>query len=295
MALSELMAPDDRPLLSVCVITLNEAESIGRCLRSVHGLADEIVVVDSLSEDRTAAIARAAGARVVEQEFLGYVKQKQLALDLARGRWVLSLDADEWLDSTLREAIGDALSAPPPDDVSGFELKRRPYVLGRWIRHGGCSPEWKTRLARRERAHWTGFDPHDRLHVDGTIRRLPGTLCHHPYADLSAHADTINRYTSLIAGHWPRLSRLRLLLGIVAEPPLVLLHRFVVQRGFLDGRRGFILAVMSAHYFFLRYAKLWERDLKVTPPDADVEPTAGHLTSSSIRQARSTPPPGRRG
>ncbi|MCD4751211.1 MAG: glycosyltransferase family 2 protein [Thermoanaerobaculales bacterium] len=246
--------------LSLCVITLNEEANLKRCLRSVKGLADEIVVVDSMSTDRTRDIAASAGARVVEQEFLGHVKQKQLALDLATGDWVLSLDADEWLDQDLRSSIAAALSEGAPEDVAGFELNRQVFYLGRWIHHSGWAPEWKLRLVRRVRAKWTGYDPHDRLEVEGRTARLDGRLRHHPHDDLADHLSTINRYTDIIVSHWPQTSRFRMMLGLFVEPPLVFFQKYLLQGGFRDGIRGLIISVMTAFYFFLRHAKLWERD-----------------------------------
>jgi len=246
--------------LSVCIITLDEERNLPRCLRSVDGLANEIVVVDSGSRDRTRQIAAAAGARVVEQAFLGHVKQKQTALDLASETWVLSLDADEWLDEGLRSEIADTLTSSPPEEIAGYEVNRQPYYLGRWIHHSGWYPEWKIRLVRREHAHWAGFDPHDRLEVRGAVRRLSGRLRHFPHVDLSDHAATINRYTDIITGHWRPTGILRAIAGIVLEPPLVFLQKYILQGGFRDGVQGFIISAMTSFYFFLRYAKLWERE-----------------------------------
>ena len=248
-----------RPSLSVCIITLNEERNLPRCLRSVDGLASEIVVVDSGSQDRTCEIAAAAGAKVVEQAFLGHVKQKQTALELASEEWVLSLDADEWLDEGLRSEIAATLASNPPEEISGYELNRQPYYLGRWIHHSGWFPEWKLRLVRRERAHWAGFDPHDRLEVRGAVRRLTGRLKHFPQVDLSDHAATINRYTDIISGHWRPTGNPRAVAGMVLEPPLVFVQKYFLQGGFRDGVRGFIIAAMTSYYFFLRFAKLWER------------------------------------
>jgi glycosyltransferase involved in cell wall biosynthesis len=249
-----------RPSLSVCIITLDEERNLPRCLRSVDGLASEIIVVDSGSRDRTREIAAAAGAKVVEQAFLGHVKQKQKALDHASEEWVLSLDADEWLDEALRSEIAETLVSNPPQDIAGFELNRQPYYLGRWIHHSGWHPEWKLRLARRERARWAGFDPHDRLEVSGSTPRLSGPLKHWPHVDLSDHAATINRYTDIIAGHWRPTGILRALTGMVLEPPLVFVQKYILQGGFRDGVRGLIIAATTSFYFFLRYAKLWERE-----------------------------------
>lgn len=258
-----------KPRLSLCIITLNEEANLERCLRSVKGLADEILVVDSMSSDRTRAIALQAGARVVEQEFLGHIKQKQFALDLVIGQWVLSLDADEWLDQELRASIEAALGDEASNDVAGFELNRQPFYLGRWIDHSGWFPEWKLRLVRRTQARWTGFDPHDRLEVDGRTARLPGRLRHYPHDDIAGHLSTVNDYTDIIVSHWPQMPRFRIMLGLFVEPPLVFFQKYFLQGGFRDGIRGLIISVMTAFYFFVRHAKLWERDNPpAEPPDS---------------------------
>jgi len=244
--------------LSVCIITLNEERNLPRCLKSVEQLATETIVVDSLSQDRTSEIAQAAGAIVHRQEFLGYEKQKQLALEKATGDWILCLDADEWLDAPLREAITEALRSSVAD-VTGYLVNRRPYYLGRWVDHGGWSPEWKLRMVRRGCGRWTGGDPHERLETTGATRRLPGRLLHFPHPDLAAQIATINRYSSLAVANRRPVSSFRALFGIFLEPPLVFAKEYLVLRGFLDGVRGFIAAWTSAFHAFLKYAKHWER------------------------------------
>lgn len=255
--------------LSVCVITRNEERNLPRCLASVEGLATELVVVDSSSEDRTCEIARKAGAVVRRQEFLGYERQKQVALEMATGDWILCLDADEWLDTPLREAIADVLRNSPLG-VSGYQVNRRPYYLGRWMSHGGWSPEWKLRLVRRGYGRWTGGDPHERLEATGATRRLPGRLLHFPHRSLASQVATIDAYSSLAVANRPPAPLPRALFGILLEPPLVFLKEYVVLRGFLDGLRGFIAAVMSAFDSFLKYAKHWERN-RGHPSEADLE------------------------
>jgi glycosyltransferase involved in cell wall biosynthesis len=251
--------------LSLCVITMNEERDLPRCLESVRGLASEIVVVDSGSTDRTREIARAAGARVIDQPFLGYVRQKQLAIEAATAEWVLSLDADEWLDDELRESLGRTLQAPP-QDMAGFQVNRRPYYLGRWVRASGWFPEWKLRLVRRERARWVGSDPHDRLEVEGRVARLSGTMRHNSYTDLSDHVARLNAYSSIAAAGRNPVSTPKAVLRLTLKPFLIFLQKFLLQRGFLDGVRGLLIAAMTAFYFFLREAKLWERRHGVGEP-----------------------------
>lgn len=242
--------------LSVAIITLDEAHNLPRCLRSIEGLADEIVVVDSLSSDGTQRIAREAGARVVEQAFLGHCAQKQVALEHAREAWVLCLDADEWLDETLRAAIARA-TAGSGEEPGGYELNRRTLYLGGWIDHGGWSPEWRLRLVRRGRARWEGTDPHDRLVCDGRIARLDGRLNHRPYRDIAHHVEKVNRYTDIMAQRRVQRGERASWLAVLLRPPARFLKMYVLRAGFLDGWRGLLVASMGAYYVFLKYGKLF--------------------------------------
>jgi glycosyltransferase involved in cell wall biosynthesis len=245
--------------LSVCIITLNEQDHLPRCLDSVAGLATQVVVVDSMSTDGTQQLAREAGAEVYERPFEGHVKQKQYALEHARGEWVLCLDADEWLDERLRAEIAGIVQGEGTSAVAapvGYELNRRNQYLGAWIDHCGWSPEWRLRLVRRGRARWTGVDPHDRLDADGALGRLGGRLLHEPYRDLADHVAKVNRYTDTMArlrheaGERPGLATLLL------RPPARFLRMYVLRAGFLDGWRGLVVSVMGGVYVFLKYAKL---------------------------------------
>lgn len=245
--------------LSVCIITFNEEDNLPRCLASVRDLASEIVVVDSASTDATRTIAAEAGARVVEQEFLGHVRQKQLALEQAGEDWVLSLDADEWLDDELAAAVRRVVENGATDGPDGYEVNRRTHYLGAWIDHCGWSPEWRLRLVRRGRGRWSGNDPHDHLAVPGAVARLDGRLQHRPYRDLAHHLEKVNRYTDTMsrlrheAGDRASLAKLWL------RPPARFLRMYVLRAGFLDGWRGFVVSGIGAFYVFLKYAKLRER------------------------------------
>lgn len=242
--------------LSVCIITLNEQDNLPRCLKSVEGLASQVVVVDSLSTDDTQRIAREAGAEVIERPFAGHVDQKQFALEQAREDWVLCLDADEWLDDELRAAVSAIVAGNASGSGNAYELNRRSHYLGAWIDHCGWSPEWRLRLVRRGKARWTGTDPHDRLEAEGTSARLPGRLNHRPYRDLADHLGTINRYTDIMVQRRLESDLATPLFALVLRPPARFLKMYVLRAGFLDGWRGFVASAMGAFYVFLKYAKL---------------------------------------
>lgn len=267
-----LQAPGPRPdharvPLSVCIITLNERDNLPRCLASVAGLATQVVVVDSLSTDGTQALARAAGAQVHERPFEGHVKQKQHALELASEDWVLALDADEWLDDSLKAEIGRIVGAggrrtdagaDSAHEYAAYELNRRNEYLGAWIDHCGWSPEWRLRLTRRGQARWTGTDPHDHLVSSGRVGRLAGRLCHRPYRDLADHVAKINRYTDTMARLRYEAGERGTLGQLALRPPARFLRMYLLRAGFRDGWRGLVVSSFGAFYVFLKYAKLRE-------------------------------------
>jgi len=241
--------------LSVCIITLNEEDNLPRCLASVAGLATQVVVVDSGSTDRTRELAAAAGAQVQVRPFSGHVDQKQFALEQGTGDWILSLDADEWLDDVLRAEVARVTSGGPPD-VDGYELDRRSLYLGAWIDHCGWAPQWRLRLVRRGRARWTGMDPHDRLETPGRTARLAGRLGHRPYRDLADHVAKVNRYTDQMAARRREAGMRSPAFALLLRPPARFVRMYVLRAGFLDGWRGLVVSGMGAYYVFLKYAKL---------------------------------------
>ncbi|HEY3131642.1 MAG TPA: glycosyltransferase family 2 protein [Acidobacteriota bacterium] len=247
--------------LSVCIITLNEADNLPRCLASLSGLASQVVVVDSFSSDQTQEIAKQASAELWEEEFLGYVRQKQYALEKATGDWVLCLDADEWLDADLRRAIAEVLAGQRGERVDGYQVNRQTFYLGDWMPLSRWSPEWRLRLVRRNRAYWTGVDPHDRLETTGPSGRLHGRLYHFPYRSVSHHVAKVNHYTDiqsknrLASGSAP--SPVNLMFAMALEPLWGFLRTYILSLGFLGGARGFIASSMAAFYIFLKHAKTW--------------------------------------
>lgn len=245
-----------RATLSVCIIAGNEEDRIGDCLASV-AWADEIVVVDSRSADRTAEIARERGAWVIVRDWPGYVAQKNFALEQASSDWVLCLDADERISPRLAESIRGVLAAAP-GDMAGYRMPRRTFYLGRWILHGGWYPDHKVRLVRRGRARWAGVDPHDRLETDGTVGTLDGDIEHFTYRDIADHLRTIDRFTTVAARELDARGRGGALSGMLLRPPARFAKMYLLKAGFLDGVPGFVVSVLGGYYVFLKYAKLWE-------------------------------------
>ena len=239
------------------MITLNEEDRLEACLDSAS-FADEVVVVDSGSGDRTREIAEGRGARVVTHPFDGHVEQKNRAVDQAKSDWVLCLDADERLSPELREEIAAALGREDLPDA--FSMPRRTFYLGRWIDHGGWYPDRKVRLFRRDRARWGGVNPHDRVGVDGRVVELRGDIHHYSYRSISDHLRQIDLFTTIAAKEKRRAGAEFRLFRLIFNPIGKVLRMYVLKAGFLDGLAGFVVAVLGGYYVFLKYAKLWESE-----------------------------------
>lgn len=249
-----------RAKVSACVTTFNEEHNVERCLGSLSW-CDEIIVVDSFSRDATVERCRKFTARVYQHEWLGYIGQKNLIRGLALHPWVLFVDADEEVSPALREEILDELRRND-GAIAGYEFPRMVNYLGRWIRHGEWYPDIKLRLFQKERGRSGGQEPHDQVIVDGPVKRLQGQLYHYTYDDIHDHLETMNRFSSITAqekfkaggrAHWSDL---------IFRPFLRFLKGYVMRRGLLDGRRGFLIALVSAFGVAMKYAKLWELELR---------------------------------
>lgn len=243
------------PRVSVTVITLNEEAHLRRCLESV-AWADEIVVVDSESQDKTVQVAREFTDRVIVRPWPGFAAQKNFAVAQCAGEWILSLDADEEAEPELREEIAAIQADPRACD--GYAVRRRNVFLGRFIRHGGLYPDWQVRLFRRGRGRFAERAVHESVTVTGPLGRLSGHLVHRSYEGVGDFIERANRYSALAAEQMIRDGR-RVRAGeLVLRPLGRFLSMYVLQGGWLDGRRGLLLAILYAYYVFMRSAKVWE-------------------------------------
>ena len=239
---------------SAVIITFNEERNIGRCLESVKGVADEVVVVDSFSTDRTEVIVREHGARFIQHAFDGHIEQKNRAITQATHPFILSLDADEALDDRLRASILAARSG----SADGFTMNRLTNYCGSWIRHGGWYPDRKLRLWDSRKGRWAGTNPHDRyeMDADARIEHLEGDLLHYSYYSVADHEKQVEYFTTIaakaLAAQGKRASALKLWLSPIAK----FIGSYIIQLGFLDGRHGFTIARISARATRMKYTKL---------------------------------------
>jgi glycosyltransferase involved in cell wall biosynthesis len=245
--------------LSVILITLNEEKNLPRCLKSV-AWADEIVVVDCGSTDRTAEIARELGANFVHRDWEGYGRQKNFALSLATKDFVLVIDADEEVSPGLAAEIREVLGRPDPKD--GYSFPRKAMLLGRWIRHGNWYPDRRVRLFRRGTAEFTDREIHESLIFRFEPGRLRHELLHYSYESVHEYFRKFNRYTELAAGRMYREGRRANLFDLFVKPSWVFLQSYLFRLGFLDGLAGFAAAALSDMYVFVKYLKLKEIERK---------------------------------
>lgn len=258
--MSETSNTTEREPISAFIICFNEEDFIADCVKSV-AFCDEVLVVDSFSSDRTVEIAKQLGARVIQNEWPGYKKQKSFALSKTSHEWVLNLDADERVSDELRENIVDVLSREAKNrssSIIGYEVNRLVYYLGRWWRRGGWYPEYRLRFFRKSQVTWGGIDPHEKPIPSGPTARLGGDLYHYTYKDMNDQADRLNKFSTLAAKERFEMGEKPSLTKMLVNPWIRFCKFYFFKRGFQEGMAGFIIAVMEGYYTFMKYAKLWE-------------------------------------
>ena len=240
--------------LSAVLITRNAANVLDPCLASL-AFADDIVIVDSGSTDRTAEIAREHGARLVQKEWLGFGRQKQFAVEQAKHDWVLCVDADERVSPDLATSIELALAAP----VSPvYRMPRRNRFLGRWLAHGEGYPDWSPRLFNRQNARWSDDLVHEKVLYAVTPGTLAGDLMHDSSDDLSAYLERQNRYTTLAARQAFEQGRSAGVVHLALSPVVRFIKFYLLRLGFLDGVPGLLHISIGCMNSYIKYAKLIE-------------------------------------
>jgi len=243
------------PKISIVIITLNEEKNIRDCLESVRW-ADEIIVVDAMSTDKTVEIAREYANKIYERVWEGYSSTRNFGLSQTRGEWVLFLDADERISEILALEIQQVVKENNTV-FRGYHMPRQSYYLGRWIRFGEWNPDLKLRLGRRDNVIWVG-KIHERILINGRHSFLKHSILHYPYRDIGHHYEKFKRYSSLFAEEALEKGQRSSLSKIILKPSLRFFRGYFIRQGFRDGFPGFVIAAMQAYENFLRYTKLWK-------------------------------------
>jgi len=248
--------------LSVSIITLNEEKNIERCLKSVQSIADEVLVLDSFSTDRTRNICEEYGALFIQHEFHGHIQQKNYALSLLSHDYVLCLDADEALD---QQAIKEILEIKKDWKGDGYSFPRLTYYVDQWVRHSGWYPDRKLRLVKKQSANWSGVNPHDILCLrQGNELKLHGHILHYSYNTISEHIEQTNKFTTIAAQEAFERGIRSSYFKIVTRPTLKFFKDFFLKGGILDGKYGPVICFINALSSLLKYSKL--KDLQEGRP-----------------------------
>ena len=254
--------------ISVVIITYNEERRLEDALRSVAGIASEIIVVDSHSTDGTVKLARRYTPHVFERDWTNYSDQKNFADGKASFPWIFSLDADERVSAELKAELLELKMRAGDFACAGFSIPRKVFYLGRWIRHSGWYPDRRVRLFRRERARWEGDYVHERLAVDGPIERLKGPIHHFTYRNIADHLERINKFSDLGAQKlYSQMKKCRWY-HLAFLPPARFFRAYLLKLGFLDGFPGLVISMLTSYAVFVRYAKLreiWKKGERIEP------------------------------
>ena len=249
--------------ISVTIIALNEEKKIAKAIQSVSW-AEDILVVDSGSTDRTVEIAKQNGARVLQNPWKGYGQQKNFAQAHALHSWILNIDADEWVSESLANEIRDQLTVLNSTErlpSQGFQIPRKTFYLGKWIEHGGWYPNYLTRLAHRDSAHWTEPAVHESLQVQGETGRLKNPIMHDAFNSIGDQILTNLRFAKLGSEDLARKGQKPSMFKLIFKPLGKFFETYFLKKGFADGLPGFIISVNAAHSMFLKYAFLFEKKL----------------------------------
>lgn len=244
--------------LSVVIITFNEEKNIERCINSVKAVADEILVVDSFSKDKTKEICEKHAVRFIEHAFEGHIEQKNWAKEQAEYDWVLSLDADEALDEQLTRSILQVKENPT---VDGYTMNRLTNYCGKWIHHCGWYPDTKLRLWKKNKGTWGGDNPHDKFELtdsSASIVHLKGDILHYSYYTLADHYKQVEYFTSILAKAQFKRGKKAPFLVLMLSPLVKFVKDYFIKLGILDGKAGFTISRISAYATFLKYKKLRE-------------------------------------
>ena len=251
------------PTLSVVILTHNSEKLIRPCLESVKW-ADGIIIVDSMSQDKTLDICREYTDKIWQRPWPGYSDQRNFALEQAGGDWIFFLDSDEQVSLPLQDEIRCILSRSDPS-CKGYLVPRKSFFLGRWIRGAGWYPCHVLRLIRKGAGRYNDKAVHESIEIDGEIGHMKGNILHFSYESIDQYMRRLNRYTDLEVRNMCRddsaVSGRKAARRALTGPLKAFFKKYLKQGGFRDGMHGFILCVFSAFYVFMTCAKYWERNI----------------------------------
>ncbi|AOP33961.1 glycosyl transferase [Leptospira tipperaryensis] len=264
--------PSKGKKLSVAIITYNEERNIGECIESCLNIADEIVVLDSISTDRTEKISKSyPQVRFYKQKFKGHIEQKNDAIELCKFEWILSLDADERVSPELQRSLLQFKQDEKKEDRSGFQVSRLTFHLGRFIRYSGWYPQFRYRIFKKGNAVWVGENPHDYISIQGKGGKLSGDIIHYSFRDLTHQVNTINQFSSIVAMTRQKKGKKFSALRTIYKPFSKFIETYFFKFGFLDGFPGWVIAVSSAYSTFLKDAKQYELEKKIIERPSNVK------------------------
>jgi len=244
--------------ISATIIVRNEEANIADLCSSL-AWADEIVIVDSDSTDRTVESAKKYTDKIFNREFTGYKDKHEFADAQTTGDWIFWIDADERVTDELRQSIDELRTKPDNDLADGYKIARKTFFMDKWIRHCGWSPDFQMRLYRKDKSHWDGVAPHETARVPGRVETLDGELLHYTKRDLSEYHRVLDSYATLAAGHLAskgeRVGALKIFTSTIAA----FVRTYILKQGFRDGVPGLMISIFTAYGVFLKYAKVWEK------------------------------------
>ena len=243
--------------ISACIISYNEEKKIEDCLKSLLPVADEIIVLDSFSNDNTIKITKKYTDKIFQQEFLGHIEQKNLAVEKASHDWIISLDCDERLTKELQQSIHAIKDQRDKIDADAYCMARKTFYVYRWLNH--CwYPDVKTRLFNKNSSKWGGTNPHDHIVTQGSnIIKLQGDIQHFSFDSISDHLKTIDSFTEIGANEIVRKNKTVTIFSPLSHASWTFINLYILKRGFLDGFAGLVVSVLSYVHVFVKYSKAY--------------------------------------
>ncbi|EMI72347.1 glycosyltransferase family 2 protein [Leptospira noguchii] len=262
--------------LSVAIITYNEEKNIKECIESCLEIADEIVILDSISTDKTEMISKSfSSVRFYKQRFKGHIEQKNDAIALCKYEWILSLDADERISAELKNSILTFKQKQDDESLNGLQVSRLTYHMGKFIRYSGWYPQYRYRIFKKGKAVWVGENPHDYISIQGKGSKIYGDIIHYSFQDLSHQVNTINQFSSIVAFTRQKKGKKFSILRTIYKPFSKFIETYFFKFGFLDGFPGWVIAVSSAYSTFLKDAKQYELQKEILERPSNVKKDYG--------------------